>query len=649
MDAFADALLADPSKRPPSRVRYAVLGAVAVLAVAVVAVRGRALEDPCAHPERQLAGAWDEPARSRVRAAFVGTGRSYAGDTATRVARLLDEYAASWARMRGDVCQASRRGTLRREVVDRRDECLDRRLGQVGALAAVLGEKPDAQVLDKAVSAVAALPPIASCADVEALTARVRPPEDPALRARVAALEPRVDQMEALYKAGRYKEGVALGEAAIAEAKAAAHAPLTARAHLSMGELRTASGDYEGAKVAYRDGAAAAAEGRDDVLAATAWARVLFVLGERQRRLDEAGAVRSFGPTMLARVHDERAELTWLNAEGLFLMRKGHYDEARATDERALALGEKVLGPDHLDVASTLNNLGVVFTEMGDPVRAKGVVERALAIRERALGPDHPQVGTTLINLGRALSATGDPSGARAIYERALALYERAVGPDHPMVALALNNLGGMLIYVGAWTEARAAYERAIAIREKALGLEHPDVAQSLHGRGTVLRLLGYLADSAVALRRSRAISEKALGPDHPDVAYSLGGLARTLVRLGEFEEASLLLDRALALREKAGGPANPASVEPLLGLGELKLARGKPEEAAPFLERALALHDPEADTDIELTLAEALVKIGKDVGRARALAEHARASYERAGHRPGAERAARWLADHAR
>jgi hypothetical protein len=84
------------------------------------------------------------------------------------------------------------------------------------------------------------------------------------------------------------------------------------------------------------------------------------------------------------------------------------------------------------------------------------------------------------------------------------------------------------------------------------------------------------------------------------------------------------------------------------LGLAELALARHKPDEAALRLERALVLHDPSVEPEVELTLSEALWQAGKDRARARTLAGLARAWYERIGHRPGLDRATRWLDEHA-
>ncbi len=285
IDAFREAM--QPPRR--TRLRNAAIGAAALLTAAAVAVgiRGGAFDDPCAHPERQLAGAWDPGVRGRVRAAFLGTGRAHAEDTAARVAAQLDRYGASWTAMRSEVCEASR-GGQRREILALRDACLDRRRGQLRALTTLFAASPDPQVLDKAVTATASLPPIAYCADTEALAARIPPPEDPALRARVAALQTKVDEMTALRSAGKYRDASTIGESLLAETEGMGFAPLRAQVQTCMGRLREDMGDYAGAATLLGAGASTAAEGEDDVLAAEAISRLLIVVGHRQQRFEDA-------------------------------------------------------------------------------------------------------------------------------------------------------------------------------------------------------------------------------------------------------------------------------------------------------------------------------------------------------------------------
>ena len=56
---------------------------------------------------------------------------------------------------------------------------------------------------------------------------------------------------------------------------------------------------------------------------------------------------------------------------------------------------------------------------------------------EKALGPDHPDIALSLNNLGYLLQAQGDSPARGRSYERALAICEKALGPDHPDTARA--------------------------------------------------------------------------------------------------------------------------------------------------------------------------------------------------------------------
>jgi len=63
----------------------------------------------------------------------------------------------------------------------------------------------------------------------------------------------------------------------------------------------------------------------------------------------------------------------------------GRYDEAERLYRRSLAVKEKLLGGEHLDVAMTLNNLAVLYKSRQKFEDAKRLYRRALAILESRL------------------------------------------------------------------------------------------------------------------------------------------------------------------------------------------------------------------------------------------------------------------------
>jgi Tetratricopeptide repeat len=71
-----------------------------------------------------------------------------------------------------------------------------------------------------------------------------------------------------------------------------------------------------------------------------------------------------------------------------------HVDED--IHQRALAIREKALGPEHPDVASSLNNLVQLYYTQGQYGKTEPLCQRVLAIWGKALGAEHPDVVTSL-------------------------------------------------------------------------------------------------------------------------------------------------------------------------------------------------------------------------------------------------------------
>jgi Tfp pilus assembly protein PilF len=235
-----------------------------------------------------------------------------------------------------------------------------------------------------------------------------------------------------------------------------------------------------------------------------------------------------------------------INNLGYLLDAQGNFAGSRSHYERALAIREKTLGPEHPDTAGGLNNLGALLQAQGDAVGARLYLERALTIREKSLDPQNPSIARSLNNLGYLIKSQGDLAGARQYYERALEIHEKVQGPEHPDTATCLNNLGGLLDSQGDLAGARQYYERALAIRERTLGPEHPDTATILNNLGFLMNGQNDLAGALSCYERALGILEKTLGAAHPTTKITAGNRAIVLEAQGHRKEAK-------ALRRKFG------------------------------------------------------------------------------------------------
>jgi tetratricopeptide (TPR) repeat protein len=108
---------------------------------------------------------------------------------------------------------------------------------------------------------------------------------------------------------------------------------------------------------------------------------------------------------------------------------------AEPSFRRALTGCERVLGPEHPDTLTIVNNLAFLMYSKGDYAAAKPLLRRALAGRERVLGPEHPDTLGSVHNLAAFLYSEGDYPAAEPLYRSAvegLLKMSRELGRAHP-------------------------------------------------------------------------------------------------------------------------------------------------------------------------------------------------------------------------
>ena len=279
-----------------------------------------------------------------------------------------------------------------------------------------------------------------------------------------------------------------------------------------------------------------------------------------------------------------------LNLLALLYYSTGDFSQAESLHQRALRIRETALGPDDLQTATSLNNLALVYDAMGDYARAEPLFQRALKIREKKLSSDHPDLAASYNNLAGLYYALGDYTRAVPLYKKALEIWEKAQGEDHPDVAAGLDNLAGLYASLGDLQRAEPLYRRALSIREKALGERHPDVAASYNNLALLLQQKGDLAQAETLYRKALDILEATLGERHPDVAAGYGNLAVLYARKGDYGQAEQLNLKAIDILEKSLGPDHPDVASALDNLAGFYASQGRYLDAHRAFLRAQAI-----------------------------------------------------------
>jgi tetratricopeptide (TPR) repeat protein len=409
----------------------------------------------------------EPPRQAAIHAAFLRTGKSYAVDVFVTASRALTSYAQSWAKMYKETCEATQiRHEQSADVLDLRMSCLQERLGGLRALTNVFSDA-NGDVVENAVNATNALSTLDRCADVPLLRAVIRPPEDPATRAKVANLRRRLADLKARFDAGQWKEELKKTPSLLAEIRAVGYQPLVAESLVLMGTMLAKGNDSLQAERSLVEAFSVADASRHDEVRAEAAGDLVYVVGYQEGHFEEAHRWKTTADSVLERLGGHDLLRAWLlNDFGCTLELEGRKVEAARAQQEALALKKKVLGPDHPDVGGSEINLAIALQELGRNEEALAHNDRAIKLLRAGLGADHPDLAMAFNGGGEILNALGRYREARTFFGRALEIWERQLGSDHQNLAYPLTGIGIGYLAEGRATEALVPLERALSIRE---------------------------------------------------------------------------------------------------------------------------------------------------------------------------------------
>jgi len=628
-----EALLADLEKDPRVARRRVLLGAAAAGLAGVAAwfaVQGNVR---CKDGPSRLAGVWDAPVKASVEKAFLGTGKPYAPDVYQRVSKVLDERAAAWVSMYRDSCEATHvRGEQSAQLLDARTGCLERRRTELSALAAQLSSAPGADILNRALEAAYALPRLEACANRDALLAAVPLPSDPAAVARIGAAREALARAQAQLRTSRFKDAMETVKSIEGGVKAAGHAPLTAE-WLALRGAAEQEMNNPAAEETLRLAAIEAAKAKNDALLAQVWMNSIDVIGNRRGRPAEAlaleapalGAVERAGGSVFL-----RGKL--LAAVASVLHHKGDDPRAQEVAQEAVRILEQAPGGESPELALALTVHGYVLFGQHRMEEARSSFQRALGIRQRLLGPVHKAVATSFDNLAMVYGEMGESEQALPQSRQAVSILEQVVGPDNSAVADSLSNQALILTGLGRYDEALQAHRRVLAIREKVYDGDHPNVAASLRNLAYTLQIQRKHAEALPYLERALAMDEKILGPKHREVGATHASVAQSLCATGRREDGMKHVQQALAIYEGLGEKDGVEAMNALQILGDCYLQAKDFAHARPALERALSIAtaraadvDPFTVSPTQFMLAQSLWPLPAERARALELARKAR------------------------
>ena len=322
-------------------------------------------------------------------------------------------------------------------------------------------------------------------------------------------------------------------------------------------------------------------------------ARALLLLAqvhEAQWRLDDAEAgYRESKALMEAALdgEDERLGNAWRYlASALFS--KGDYQGAEACWTEALRHFRATVGEEHFNTIAVHNGLGLAAQYSGRLERATDSLEHALALTDKLFGPEHPARVHRALNLAHVFIERGLHGRAEALARSTLEALEGQTGPPSPPHRVgrcaAQGRLAQALHGLGRDEEALELAEASIAGYVELFG---PDYRQTLGMRvleATILESLGRSADARAsaeaALRVAELMRPQVLGDELTRARFAdnlgLASITSMLTRLSILGGDPA---RALELAERGRG----RFLLDLLSRTEHGLLADRPEQRARY------------------------------------------------------------------
>ena len=269
---------------------------------------------------------------------------------------------------------------------------------------------------------------------------------------------------------------------------------------------------------------------------------------------------------------------------------QGKYPQAEALNSQILEIRRRVLGLEHSDTLKSMGNLAVVYEDEGKYAQAEAHDNQTLEIRRRVLGPDDSDTLASMGNLAIVYDREGKYAQAEALDSQGLEIRRRAFGPEHPATLKIMNNLAVVYGHEGKYAQAEALDSQTLEIKRRVLGPEHPETLMSMNNLAGDYDDEGKYAQAEALHSQTLEIKRRVLGPEHPDTLMSMLDLASVYEEEGKYAQAEALHGQALEIRRRVLGAEHPDTLMSMLDLANVYDDEGKYAQAEALHSQTLEI-----------------------------------------------------------
>jgi len=265
---------------------------------------------------------------------------------------------------------------------------------------------------------------------------------------------------------------------------------------------------------------------------------------------------------------------------GGYYYKTGEYDKALESYRKALRIYKK--NKNRNRIASTANNIGLVFEKKGEYEKALEYLLKALSIQEKINAKE--DLARNYLNIGLINMRIGNYKKALEYYEKSQKL--RIQLDDKEGLALVYNNMAILYYHMGEYANVRSYFEKAYRIYKEE-GNKRKQ-AMTLSNLGEIYALIGKHEKALSAYYECAEIEKKL--QDKNGLIGTYGMIARVLRKRNQNDRALSYLKKGLKLAEEINSQSQLKEI--YRELYATFKAKNNHSEALHWHEKYFAMHD---------------------------------------------------------
>lgn len=232
---------------------------------------------------------------------------------------------------------------------------------------------------------------------------------------------------------------------------------------------------------------------------------------------------------------------SYIQNQGIIYARMGDFESALTNFNKTLAVSTEILDPDDPGIANIYVNLGQLSSLLGRYEEALHYNDLAEDIYIKKFGREYGALGAIYINKSRIYIKLADFDEAVRYLNNALNIYKLYQGPDHPDIARIYNNLGSVFI-------TKKDFELALDYFRRSIKIQNDTDARSILMRNiaNAYAKIGNVEEADLAYTQALSYTLQELGKEHHEYGNTQKSYGDFLVENKRYQKAEGYIKAAI-------------------------------------------------------------------------------------------------------